>query len=321
MNEPLRENAPPVPRGLENTASLLRLLSLPELTTNAIVEIAGRFASWDEFVNADPATIPGRSTLKAKALLERARNAAEPVLPDGVRALSKYDPEWPAWLSLTERPPLLVFVRGTLPDGDRVAIVGTRRPSSFGVTATRLAVDAARERGLGVVSGLARGVDTLAHHHALISGLPTWAVLGSGVDVPTPKENAGLAARILDAGGGLLSEQLPGSAPSAGALIARNRLQVAAARYVIISQCGIPSGTLHTARFALLAGKPLFVARPTRPEDAENQMSAGNLALLDPEGFDPSVLTTDAKTAQLLAERRHRISAFTSTEELAEKLP
>jgi DNA processing protein len=307
----------PQPRGLQNTRDLYRLLSLPELSPRAVSEISGMFDSWDEFLAADPASIPGRSTLKAKALLERARTTPEPVLPDGVRALSKYDPEWPAWLSAAESPPLVVFVRGTLPDGDGLAVVGTRSPSSFGVNATRQAVRAAQIRNLPVVSGLARGVDALAHHEALRLGLTTWAILGSGVDVPTPRENIGLAERILDAGGGLLSEQLPGASPSAGALIARNRLQVAAARFVAIGQCGIPSGTLHTARFALLAGKPLFAATPTREDDLANPACAGNRALLDPAGCDPAVLQAGPSAAARVADRRPCARGYGDGDELA----
>ncbi len=146
------------------------------------------------------------------------------------------------------------------------------------------------------------GIDAAAHEAALRFEIPTWAVLGSGVDVPSPRQHADLASRILESGGGLLSEQLPGTDPNPQRLASRNRLQSAAAEAVVIAQCGIPSGTLHTARFALEQGRRLVVPRPRPPWDAEPE-SAGNMALTDPAGCDPSVVHATGVFAKALRRR------------------
>jgi len=295
------------PRGLQNARSLHRLLRLPGIGQRSADLLAARFDSWEEFVQSDPTDLPGRSTTKATAILRVARNTSEPELPEGVTAISWFDPEWPAWLRFPGAP-VLVFVRGSIPPGGSIAIVGTRKPSAFGERAVKACIESVREYVptvfTGVVSGLARGIDTRAHLLALENRLPTWAILGSGVDTPTPSENVDLAERILASGGGLLSEQLPGTLPTAGTLILRNRLQVAASAKVFIAECGVPSGTLHTARYAVELGRRLIVAAPRRPVDLARTSSAGNLLLLDPSGCDPKALGAIGATAELVAQRR-----------------
>lgn len=302
-------------RGLQNTRALYRLMKLPGIGQRGAELLAARFDTWEEFVNCDPAELPGRSTKKATDLLRMARNSPEPELPAGVRVISRFDPEWPEWLRF-DGAPVLVFFRGSLPPGGSVAIVGTRRPSSFGERAVRACIASVREHVpatlTGVVSGLARGIDARAHTLALENSLPTWAILGSGVDTPTPNENIALAEHILASGGGLLSEQLPGTAPTAGTLIPRNRLQVAASSKVFIAECGVPSGTLHTARYAVELGRKLIVAAPRKPSDLERDSTQGNRILLDPSGCDPELLgATGATAAKILLRRPVADASFT----------
>lgn len=294
-------------RGLENTASLHRLLSLPGIGHVAAAKIAARHDTWEEFVASDPGDVPDRSSLKAAQLLRVAADAPEPVLPPGVRAISMFDDDWPAWLGFPGAP-VVVFCRGPLPPGGGIAVVGTRNPTGFGARAVRACIETILDRVpdtfTGVVSGLARGVDTLAHNAALVAGIPTWAILGSGVDVPTPSVNVALAERILEAGGGLLSEQVPGTEPNKGTLIARNRLQVAASSRVFIAECGLPSGTLHTARYAVEQDRKLIVARPTSARDNASTTTEGNRRLLDPQGCNPSDLGASGATAERIRSRR-----------------
>lgn len=294
-------------RGLENTASLHRLLLLPGIGHVAAVKIAARYDTWDEFLASDPGDVPDRSSLKATQLLRAAADTPEPALPTGVRAISRFDDDWPAWLDFPGAP-VVVFYRGSLPPGGGIAIVGTRNPTGFGARAVRAytetIVDLVPGTFTGVVSGLARGVDTLAHNAALAAGIPTWAILGSGVDVPTPSVNIGLAERIMEAGGGLLSEQVPGTEPNKGTLIARNRLQVASSSRVFIAECGLPSGTLHTARYAIEQSRKMIVARPTSARDNASTTTEGNRRLLDPQGCDPSDLGASGETAERIRARR-----------------
>jgi DNA processing protein len=157
--------------------------------------------------------------------------------------------------------------------------------------------------GLAVVSGLAAGIDTVAHTSALAAGGRTWAVLGCGVDNPTPTSNVLLAEEILASGGGLIAEVPPGTPVSRRNLVARDRIQSGLCLAVVICQCEISSGAMHTARFCLVQGRPLVVARPKWP-DGSVTACGGILALADPDGCDPALLSATGKTAELIKNRR-----------------
>jgi DNA processing protein len=210
---------------------------------------------------------------------------------------------YPAALSSIASPPERLWVRGSLPPPSAVAIVGTRQPSGFGRDMAQAAATTALAAGLAVVSGLAIGVDTVAHETVLALGGLTWAVIGSGVDVPTPVSNTQLAEEIVASGGGLIAEVPPGTQVSARNLVARDRIQSGLSLAVLICQCETTSGTMHTARFAAEQGRLLVVARPVRAQRDE-KASSGNLALIDPEGCDPSLLSARGETAELVRRRR-----------------
>jgi DNA processing protein len=220
--------------------------------------IADHFGTWDRFAGA--AAWEHKQVLGAAAkgitpdLL--AAGPAGPVLPDGVRMLCQFDAEWPARLTRIPDPPALLWVVGApLPDGG-VAIVGTRQPTEYGTMVARMVAAGAADRALPTVSGLALGVDTIAHEACMDAGVPTWAVLGQGVDTLHEGERADLARRIVAAGGGLVAEVPPGTATEPHQLIRRNRLQSALADAVVVAQSGVPgpgypAGTMHTARYAV----------------------------------------------------------------------
>ncbi|HZV51704.1 MAG TPA: DNA-processing protein DprA [Candidatus Dormibacteraeota bacterium] len=147
-------------------------------------------------------------------------------------------------------PPLRVRGRWPLP-GPRVAIVGARRPTPYGeAVAERLAMDLVRA-GVVVVSGLALGIDAAAHEGALAGGGLTVAVLGTGIDVVYPAANAGLAARILAAGGTLLSQFPDGTPPRRGNFPRRNWTMAALSDLVVVVEAAEGSGALITADAAL----------------------------------------------------------------------
>ncbi|EAR49628.1 DNA processing protein DprA, putative [Oceanicola granulosus HTCC2516] len=194
---------------------------------------------------------------------------AEAELRDGRRAKAQLvflgEPAYPAALAaLADAPPLLwVHGQSALLARPMVAVVGARNASSLGTRmARRLAIDLGAA-GYVVASGLARGVDTAAHHGALTSG--TAAVLAGGIDVIYPPENAGLA-RDIAAQGVLLSEQRPGLQPQARHFPARNRLVSGLARAVVVVEAAARSGTLITARTALDQGREVL-AVPGHPLD------------------------------------------------------
>ena len=153
--------------------------------------------------------------------------------------VSWFDPAYPALLRETSRPPFLLYVRGRLPLQDRsaLAMVGTRFPTGTGLElARRLAEDAAAA-GVMVVSGLARGIDQVY-----------------------PPANRSLAARIVNAGGGLVSEYPPGTNPARWTFPERNRIIAGLARATLVVEAPEGSGALITADFALEEGRDVFVA-------------------------------------------------------------
>lgn len=227
----------------------------------------------------------------ARVLSGDARRAAEGEIVRahklGLRILSSDEPDYPAALLPVYAPPIILYLRGTLaPDTDAVAIVGSRAASVPGrVLARSLAHDLAAA-SLTVVSGLARGIDTVAHEGALDAEGRTVAVLGSGLDRVYPPENAALAQRIAERGA-VVSEFALGTPPDRGHFPRRNRVIAGWARAVVVVEAAAKSGALSTARAALDEGREVM-AVPGHPSDPG---AAGTNALIR----DGAVLVRDAQ--------------------------
>ena len=173
-------------------------------------------------------------------------------------------------------PPKQLYLRGELPRGPAVAIVGTRSASKeYGDFAFELARDLARA-GVAVLSGGAAGIDTQAHLGALEAGGVTVVVAPAGFDRPFPPENAKLFQSVLDHGGAYLSLFEADIPSGRGAFFRRNACLVALAHVVAVVEAGIPSGALNAASHARQLGRPLFVA-PVAPW---HPRGAGSLAEL-----------------------------------------
>jgi DNA processing protein len=193
----------------------------------------------------------------------------------GINWLTWHSPAYPPLLREIYDPPVLLFFRGILPNPEMplAAIVGTRRPSP---AAAAQAFDIARglaQGGISVASGLALGIDAMAHRGNIEGGAPTVAVLGSGLDHVYPSSNRGLARRILETGGALISEYPPGTGPRKWNFPARNRIISGLSRGVVIVEAPQKSGALITARFALDQNRELWVAS----SGINNGISAGTL--------------------------------------------
>jgi DNA processing protein len=194
-----------------------------------------------------------------RALAEKDAEAAR---LRGIGWVSLASPDYPPLLREMYDPPVTIFYRGRLPDPEKplVAMVGTRHPSG---QALAQAFDIARElgrQGIPVVSGLALGIDAMAHRGNLDADAPTVAVLGSGPDEVYPAANRLVARRILEAGGAIFSEYPPGIPPRKWYVPARNRIISALARGTLIVEAPASSGALITARFALEQNRDLWVA-------------------------------------------------------------
>ncbi|MCA9750675.1 MAG: DNA-processing protein DprA [Gemmatimonadetes bacterium] len=187
------------------------------------------------------------------------------------------DPEWPEGLAGLTDPPEVLFVRGDprLLREPSVAIVGTRECTPEGADLARRLGARLAEAGRCVVSGLARGIDTAAHVGALEGDGDTIAVLGAGVDVPTPPRNAALHEEIANRGA-LVSEFAPGTEPRPRHFPRRNRILAALAQAIVVIEARHRSGALVTARHGLDQGKEIFVV----PGWPGSPLAAGPLALL-----------------------------------------
>ena len=205
--------------------------------------------------------------------LQAERDAAAARLK-GINWVSWHNSAYPPLLREIYDSPVLLFFRGMLPNPEAplAAIVGTRKPSP---RAAVQAFDIARglaQNGISVVSGLALGIDAMAHRGNIEGGAPTAAVLGSGLDAIYPSSNRTLARRVLETGGCLLSEYPPGTSPRKWNFPARNRIISGLARGVLIVEAPQRSGALITARFALEHNRELWVASSGAADDDGRQM-------------------------------------------------
>ena len=198
--------------------------------------------------------------LGAAAELDRAERLAAALPHYGVVVLALPDRGYPPLLREIPDPPPVLFVRGRLDDRDdpAVAIVGSRRATTYGEAVARYLAEDLAGGGVTVVSGLARGIDTAAHQGALIPpGGRTLAVLGHGPDRVYPPENRALADAIAERGA-LLTEFPPGRRPRPHHFPRRNRLISALCRGVVVVEAAARSGSLITARLAAEQGREVY---------------------------------------------------------------
>ena len=209
---------------------------------------------------------------------ELAREEIAKAATAGAAVLSLEDPCYPVRLKEIYDPPLVLYVRGQpevlLQPG--IAMVGTRHPSPYGSgMAERLACDLAA-RGLVIISGMARGVDTASHRGALAAKGKTIAVFGTGVDVIYPKENSRLAEQILALGGALISEFALGASAFPQNFPIRNRILSGMSVGVLVVEAAEYSGTRITARCALEQNRDVFAV----PGNVTNKNSWGPNTLI-----------------------------------------
>lgn len=197
-----------------------------------------------------------------------------------IKKLTLSDPDFPAMLQDALPQPQQIYVASNnLPDllaRPRLAVVGSRKVSAYGRTiTTNLATKVARE-GVVIVSGLAIGVDALAHRAALDAGGLTIAVLPGSLEQIYPSSHYQLALQILEQGGALITEYPAGTNTFPSNFIARNRLVTALSQAVLITEAAARSGTLSTARFALDQGRDVLAV----PGNITSPTSAGTNNLL-----------------------------------------
>lgn len=189
------------------------------------------------------------------------------------------DKEYPPLLNKIPNPPIVLYAKGNLKllGLQKIAIVGTRHITAYGRQITEMFAEKLSSVALVVVSGMAYGVDGVAHKATLEAGGATIAVLGNGVDLPYPRENEKLYEEILDSGGLILSEYPPGEPPSAGSFPSRNRIVAGLSLGVLVTEGASDSGSLITANYGLEFGRKVFAI----PGPITSQLSAAPLRLIE----------------------------------------
>jgi DNA processing protein len=175
-------------------------------------------------------------------------------------------------------PPIILWAKGDtgLLLKPMIAVVGTRRPSAYAQLHTRRITRDLARKGFVIVSGLARGIDGLAHSECLRHQLPTVAVMGSGLDRIYPNEHKNMAEIIGSKGGLLLSEYPPGTPPSSHHFPQRNRIISGLSHGIIVMESGLMGGSMHTANTGLNQGREVAVL----PHSLDNPRGAGNISLV-----------------------------------------
>jgi DNA processing protein len=225
----------------------------------------------------------------------------------GIQVLTSEDESYPQRLKEIEQPPPVLYVRGEwLPEDQfAVAVVGTRKITAYGRQVTEQLAATLATSGITVISGLARGVDAVAHGAALNAGGRTAAVLGCGVDRIYPPENRALGERIISRGA-LLSDYPLGTAPESGNFPPRNRIISGLSMATIVVEAGDTSGALITAEFAAEQGRDVFAVPGNilapQSRGTNRLIQNGALPLLSPDDILQSLNLT--KVGQQKSARR-----------------
>lgn len=246
---------------------------------------------------------PDLSSLQLRSLRTTSLSQAEYLLEDCLdRGINVYCPDddgYPKSLLEIDNPPSLLFSYGkteTTSFSPSVAIVGAREADEYAIKATMNIASELARRGVTIISGFARGIDTAAHRSALSAGSQTVAVLGCGLEYDYPRHSTAFKERIAE-NGAVISEFFPFAHPAPENFKIRNRIVAGLSDCIAVIQAGGRSGTLNTASHALSQGKDVFVLPP---HDIFSGSYSGNVGLLR-DGAAPIYSENDilhAMTAQ-----------------------
>ncbi|MCU0452601.1 MAG: DNA-processing protein DprA [Bacteroidetes bacterium] len=263
---------------------LLTLVSIPRLGPVRIRALLEHFHDPSSVLSASPRALIRVRGIDRTTALHIARAAGD-FADDQIRRAARTgsliipfnDPRYPEALRSIYDPPVLLFMTGHVAEEDRIslAIVGTRSPSPYGQRVAEEMARLAVGSSVAVVSGLARGIDTVAHRASLEAGGRTIAVLGSGLDVPYPSENARLM-REISTRGAVVTEFPFGTKPDATNFPRRNRIVSGMTLGTLVIESALDGGAMITAASALDQGREVFAV----PGSIHAERSAGTHALI-----------------------------------------
>jgi DNA processing protein len=268
-----------------NEVFWLALAMTPGLSAARVRSVVEHFGGVEAVFRASLTNLEGAGLRPASAQaialgksLESAQEELIRAAAAGAQLVPLDSPNYSAQLRQIYDPPAVLYIRGdaSLLQKPGIAVVGTRHPTPYGIgMAERLSCDLA-VRGLVMISGMARGVDSAAHRGAVTARGKTVAVFGTGVDVIYPRENSRLAEQILGLGGALISEFRMGTPPTPQNFPIRNRVISGLSAGVLVVEAGEYSGTRITARCALEQNREVFAV----PGNVTNKLSWGPNTLI-----------------------------------------
>ena len=308
--------------------------------------LGGGRAAWEAGAAAWREAVPKLPKRAAEAALALRRE--QPDYPERlaeichqkqIEVITIWQPEYPNIMKEIYEPPAVVYVRGTVvPDAIRCAMVGARQMTGYGeAVATELGEKLAAA-GLTIVSGGARGIDTCSHKGAIRAARKghgrTVAVLGCGVDVAYPASNRRLFEEILETGGALVSERVPGTKPLPAFFPARNRIIAGLSQGTVVVEAARRSGSLITAELALSSGRDVFAVPGSifspKSEGCHKLLQQGAKLVQQPadilEEFGLAVPQAAPKSRELPPEQRRvwQVLSFEhplTLDEIVESLP
>jgi len=264
---------------------ILLLLTIPNFGPGRVRKLLSIFPSTEEIIHAPIqrlTKIDGIDRRLAQLIKSGVNNSVvEKKLlqteQHQISTLSLWDDDYPSILKKTADPPLVLFYKGIIPNPwpPCIAVVGTRTPSPYGKTVTERAVGDLVQNGIAIVSGLARGVDTIAHQTSLNQSGQTFAVLGCGLDYIYPPENRHLFETI-PLSGSIFTEYFAGTGPDAVNFPRRNRIISGMSLGTLVVEAGDKSGALITANYSADQNREVFAV----PGNINNPKSRGTHRLI-----------------------------------------
>jgi DNA processing protein len=282
---------------MHNDIHLIALCSIPDIGPVTVRRLVSVFGSAEAVFKSGVKELTGVEGV-GKKRAEAIKNFSgfsgiernlKKLKNQGVKVIALDSDRYPEMLRNIQDPPLVIYMKGDMTPEDKyaIAIVGSRKPTPYGISVTETMASELASMGFTIVSGLARGIDTAAHKGGVRCGGRSIAVLGSGIDVPYPPENKGLMERISKAGC-VLSEFAPGTPPNKENFPRRNRIISGLSLGVLVVEAAAESGALITARYALEQGREVF----SIPGNINSKVSSGTNELIK-QGAKPVVKAED----------------------------
>ena len=269
----------------QDIISYLALYSVPDIGPKRFVYLVKKFGSAKAILDASPKELKDTEdigeriahNIKNKVNWKLAEEQLKIAQKKDINILTFFDKEYPGNLKNIYDPPPIIFFKGQIKPQDKkaIAVVGARKSSSYGKLVAESLVGELASRGITIVSGLARGIDSISHQAALKVGTRTIAVFGSGLDIVYPPENKKLADKITGSGA-VISEFFLGTKPQGENFPKRNRVISGLCLGTVIIEAGPKSGALLTAQHALEQNREVFAV----PGDIRSQASKGTNNLI-----------------------------------------